>query len=414
MENNNGITTQLSSVASLGGLPLTTITTNQALIKEKSEKALAVLASITTVDTDEQDLYANNVLVKCNATYKVIEELRKAYTSPIKTWCDGEAEAEKNLDKAMSRIKSLRNARANRIAAEDAAKKQLIEKERAFKEYEITIKQKIKTSIEVGVAKKIIELETAMAELLSRMTLDNRAEVEKMMNFTPKLKEDYFKGLFFVQYDGVIMTQPQYEDLLNRALGYYSYQVINDKYVAEASAVLIKYKAGIAPRFAQLQKIAKGDTLAQKQSESIAAQEKESREAAASKLLESIESGIQNDTQEEILKNEFDAQLQTQSIATQAGGRKKTTFRLSAEVEKDMMKLSSMIAKLVLNTMLEPETKGIYERDAQKFPKMDEKGNPIYVAGIKYWLDMMEKVSYAGTIEGLIKTEEVITIARKQ
>src|SRR5947209_5089926 len=106
------MTTELTKFESIAQ----TVAKNKPVIQEKIEKAIAACQLIQTIDTDEQDATANNILVKCNATLPVVEGLRKEYTSIIDEWKKSEMALESNLKKEMDRLRGLRNERANRIA----------------------------------------------------------------------------------------------------------------------------------------------------------------------------------------------------------------------------------------------------------------------------------------------------------
>ncbi len=81
-----------------------------------------------------------------------------------------------------------------------------------------------------------------------------------------------------------------------------------------------------------------------------------------------------------------------------------------------MLKVSNILAKAIIHVLSNPDTKGIFQRDAQGFPKRNEKGDSLYVDGIQYWLTQLEKVGYGGMMEtlitGIIATQEVTTIAK--
>jgi hypothetical protein len=76
------------------------------------------------------------------------------------------------------------------------------------------------------------------------------------------------------------------------------------------------------------------------------------------------------------------------------------------------MKVSSIIAKAALNVLTEEGRKSVYVLDDNGFPKRDDKGDPIYIPGIAYWLKELASLKYDPKIEGLTITEEVVTVAK--
>lgn len=411
MENENKVIPQDKALEVFKGLS-EKITVNRPLIKQKSGLAIAALKAIVSIKNDADDKKANDLLVKCNATKTAIEKLRKDFTGPIKQWCDEQIITEKELESEMERVRTLRNARANELKAANDEKEKEIEKERVYKTHEIEVKQKIKSSIEIGVAQKISDLEDAIAKIFKSMDLNNRNASISKLNFTPKLKEDYFATLFVASFDSDKMTDEQYESVLNRARGYYKYEDINKGYVDLANSILKKWKDQIPARLKELEEIGKGNTTLAMQAIARDEAEEQERKETASQKIEEIKTEALEVAQEEIIQAEFSAQQQLQEI-DEVPGRKKITLRLTAEIEKDMVKVSSLVAKLVIHALSHSTSKGIFMRDAQGFPKHDDKGRPLYVAGIQYWLDKMEDTGYASMIEGLVKTEEVVTVARK-
>lgn len=387
---------------------------NAPQIKEKSKLAIAALSQIKAIPVEDEELdkKANNVLVKCNATVKVIEDLRKAYTGKVNAWLDEQITPENELKKEMARVKLLRDQRANAIAAKAKEAAAQIEKDRVYKIHEGEVKNKMKAGVETGVARYVIAFEKTVADLFKLMTLTNSEAVKKKMDITPKLKEEAFVDMLNVPYDKSIMTAEQFEGLKNRAKEYFDYTKINAEYVKTTVGILDKWKANIAPRLVELKKIADGDELVARQAAERQRAEQEEREQQAAETIKVIEDNAHAATQEETMQAEFNAQVQTQEIAELSGVRNKISLRLAPDVEKDMMKIAKFIQKAVIHVLSNPELKGIYKRDAQGFPKHDEKGQALYVDGIQWWLTQLEKTGYASMIEGVLKTEEVATVAK--
>ena len=85
------MSTEITKFESIAGI----VAVNRPVIADKIAKAIAACQLIQKIETDEQDATANFILVKCNATFPVIQNLRKEYTSLIDEWKANEMAGEK-------------------------------------------------------------------------------------------------------------------------------------------------------------------------------------------------------------------------------------------------------------------------------------------------------------------------------
>jgi hypothetical protein len=118
-----------------------------------------------------------------------------------------------------------------------------------------------------------------------------------------------------------------------------------------------------------------------------------------------------SEKQEGTLNAEFNAQVQAQDIQ-EISGRKKKVYRLDPKIEKDFVKVSGIIGKIALNVLTEEGRKSVHVLDDNGYPKRDDKGDPIYIPGIAYWLKELAGLGYSPQIEGLVLTEEIVTVAK--
>jgi hypothetical protein len=393
--------------------------------RESVDRALQVTKKIIEIAVEDEtaDQYANNLLVKCNATLTKVSTDRLGSTKILddaKAWAMG---PEKELEAEIERIKKLRNNRAAIIkkAADDNAK--AIEMQKRYAAYEGQIKGLMKVNLETGIAKKLSDLETGLAAMFNKATLASitSGQLQKALDSTkPGLKEEFYNGLFTVPYDQNIMSEQKFGDLVARAKAFdaWKFENVNKNYVSTALEVIIKWREKIPQKKIELEKIAKGGEQADKikaQAEQRAKNEEIQRKEQERANAEEIQRKAVEETQESALTAEFEAQKQTQAIAEQDGVRKKKIYRISPAVEIDVVKLSSLVAKMVLNITTEKGFKdkvGIFKKDKGGAIKLNESGEPEYVEGLQYWLDKISTLGYDPKIEGLIVTEKISTVAK--
>lgn len=390
------------------------IETNRPIILEKKQRALLALSAITQVTNDEEDLNANNILVKCNATLPEIDKLRKAYTSKIDDWKKQEMEHEKELKAEMEKVRLLRNSYATRKAEQLKASQQKIDAEKNYKLYEAELKKEMKVAVELGVAEKLSDLESTLAKIFDSAKLEDAKQLEKKLNFNPRLKDEYFIQLFTIDYDESKMSADQFYDLRKRAQNYWTYESINDAYAKTAKEIIAKWIATIPLKIKELEMIEAGGKDAERlkaEAEQRAQKEKLEREAADLESRRAIEAKAEVEAQGESLAIEFQAQVQTQDVGEMEGIRKKRVYNLSPGTAADFMILSRVLGKIVINVLSEKKT-SIHKLNTDKTIKTDEHGRPVFVDGVQWWLDKLSDIPYEVKIDGLEVFDKVTTVAR--
>lgn len=389
--------------------------------RERVDRALAVGKKIISVQTEEEDQLANNYLAKANTTLSGIKTRRLASTKILddaKAWAMG---PEKELAAEMERIRALRDERARKMQAEAEAKRKEIERQKAKEMHVGQVKAAMKQSVELGVAKRLQELEASISKAFDACTLEGVDTLAKRLKIKPSLKEEFFDGLLSVSFDSSLMTVEEFVDLKARAKAYFSFEKVNGEYIAMAEEIIEKWTKLIPAKRKELETLAKAqgeeaEKLKAKIEERRRAEEERRKEELAAQEAE-IKRRAAEEEAEASLNAEFNAQVQAQEIETAgmpSGTRKVKRFRLDPATERDFVKLSTVIGKIVLNVLSEKENDGIFKRTRDKAIKLDADGRPEYVEGVQYWLDQIAKVPYMTekTIPGLILEEKVSTVAK--
>jgi len=407
----------LTVFASLGEV----VKANRALIQDKVSRALAACSAVTKVSSEDENKFANDLLVKCNATLPVVEELRKAYTKKLDEWKAGEMQLEKQLKDEIDRIKKLRDVYEQDKHEKANAERTRIEKAQK-KEHEIgRVKAELVAAVELGVGNRLLKGEEALAKLFNDLTLETIGGAEAALSFPPTLKEEFFNGLVtsFDAYDKTLLTVEEIAELKAKALKHFDYPKRAAKYVELVRDIQKTWKEKIPARKRELEEIAKADASKAEELKAQAAErsrkEELERQAQGAELAKTV--GKQRDEAmiDTTVGSDFSAQMQIQRI-DEAQGRKKVVFRFVNEeqiAQEPGIVLASILSKVILHVITDKDYAGIFKRE-KLMPKRDaETGLLIYTDEVQGWLDELAKIKPTPVIQGLESREIIKTIAKK-
>lgn len=386
---------------------------NKPVIAEKIKKAIDTLTLIIAIDTEEQDTFANSVLVKCNATLPVVEGLRKEYTSILDEWKKGEMALESTLKKEMDRVRTLRNDRANKIAEANRVKAAEIERTKNHEKEVARIKNQMVQDVEIGVAQRINQGEQAIVGIINGMTLETFDVQAKRLDFKPALKEDLFRGFLAVDYDQNIVPYDEFKEIVDKAFVHFDFKKCNEKYVEAVLKVVAKWKATLPAKRKELEVIAKATgeqaELLKQAAAKMALRTAQELSAGLATQEGAIKEKAKEAQSNAVLDAEFKSQIAAQGIQEQSGVRGVISYRLADE---NPMRVVEAISRAMINVFADPAFKGIYKRDKAGIPKRDDKGQAEYIDPIQGWLDLLAKVKPSPEFEGVVKTEDKTTIAK--
>lgn len=386
---------------------------NKPLIKEKIQKAIDAGKLITEITTDEQDEYANNWLAKCNKTLPLAEGLRKEYTGLLDEWKKSEMADENALKMLMEQVRIKRNDRANKIAQANREKQKAIDDQKK-KDLEIArIKSEQVIAVELGTATRISQGEGTLQDWVNSMTLETFDAIKAKLNFQPKLKEEIFRGFLAVEYDNTLVSYDEFKEICEKAFIHFNFPKCEKAYIDAVIKVRDRIIASLPARKAELQALAKasGEEKAklEKEAHEKASKLTQERSEALATQQASIHKNAAETLSNDILDSGFKAQLQLQELTAQEGIRGVISYRLSSE---QPMKIVEAISRAMINIFSDPAFKGIYKRDKAGIPKRNDKGESEYIDAIQDWLDLLAKVKPAPEFDGVIKTEDVATVAK--
>lgn len=396
---------------------------NVLVMGDKTTKALAALSKIKVINNDEDDKAAQHILSRVKPTFETVQALRKEITDPLDELKSYLMEHEKKISTAKnsgseySRVKNLRDAYANKKAAEARAEQQRIQNEKAKKIEIADMKARLVKNIELGVFDLIKDGELQLTKFVSEMTLENFDQKLALLNYKPKLKTDSFSKLMTIDYNKSLVSVAEYEQMIKDGGTQFSYDHINAAYAEQAIKVLNRFKKDVIPaRKAELEERSKASADEQKVKKQQEDQMLQARLDEINSAYESekvkVEEKVDDQTADTKIEAEFDSQVDIQTIKDQKGVRKNIVYQIDEKILAKPSQVIDVLTKVVTHVMMDDKFKGVIKRDAQGFPRVDDKGQTELVDGIQYWLKELAKLKIDIDVDGLIKTENISTTIR--
>lgn len=396
---------------------------NVALMEDKTTKAAAALSVIKSVNSKEEDDKAAHILGRVRSTFEVVKDMRKSITDPMAEIKAALMEFEKKISTAKganseyTRVKQLRDAYANQVAAEAREESDRIQKEKDV-QFEVSrIKSELVKSIELGVFDLIKDGEIQLTKFVASMTLENFGEQLAKLNYTPKIKPDAYLAIMEVPYNKNLVSVAEYAELLKRLEDKFGYDHVNAAYAKSALEILVKFKHDIIPaRKEDLEKRAEASKGVQKikgnQDDQLLKDRMNEIEEKYHVDKEAAIEKIEDNEAEEKINAEFDAQVTVQEIKEQKGIRTNVSYSINEEILDKPVKQIDLLAKVITNIMVDAKFKGIIKRDKQGFPAKDSEGKTQYVDGVNFWLKELARLKIDIDIDDLVRTESVSTVVR--
>lgn len=389
--------------------------TNRALIDDKKAKATAALSVIKKVDTPEEDEFAAKLLVKCGATLTSMENLRKEYTKLLNDFIKDEIKPENELKLEMGRVKGLRDTRANGLAAAAKAASDKIAEEVEHNKTVHEIKGKLKLHVDEGIQGRIADFDNAINENLKKgLTPENgKAFADRIAAIKPSMKQEVYEKLFQIDRTKILKhTDAQFAEALEPCKGYFTYERVSGTYQDMAEALRDSWVQKIPAKVQELKRLAKGGEDAAKLQERINQRdidEKAERDRIAEKNRKEAETRITNETNDAKLSEDFKGQVKTQGVASAAPKNTRTMVYYTLEPNISLVKIAHVVSSMIINMISTPEAqlKQVYKKESEKPEDVE------YVEGIQYWLNQMATLGYTPKIEGLVRREKLITVAKK-
>lgn len=390
---------------------------------ERSKRAVATLSAITSIESDEQDEAAEAVLVKSRKTYEMLNKNRLAFTgiwdkeilprlmAPEKA-ISTDAKAK---DSQYNRVRGLRNDWATKKAAAAEKARQDALRLQAKNDEIARLKGLIMQKCNNAIANNLQILETWFVDWFNGLTLENfDAKVEKAFAAKPAFKRSSYDGYFDQTYNRGVLTEQEYNTLMDELKALCPYDKINDEFVTPAQEIVDKFKAKVPSFKERLQTAANDEAAAAelaRQMEQEASEEKQRiNEAAANKIAEN-NAAVENAMRDEQLKNSFNTQIAIQSASADMSGVRKTKVATYIGKPEEVVQA---FAQIMFDLFSHDKFAGLVKKDKEGKERFDETGRPVYADWAEELLGLYATLCENKMPEHIKITEVISTIAKSK
>lgn len=360
-----------------------------------SQKAVAAMQSITQITNDDELAKANDLLVAVRATYDKMLALRKPITEQFDNFKTEIMKYEKALgqDYAGNETSRLRNLIGAYNQKKLDAKREAEEKARKEKEkanYKVDIIARIKKNLADMIIERVRNVHSGSKDFFDKTTLDvfdDRAKQFK--SFKPNLKQEHFAKCFETEYNRSILSEEEFNELVNTLQVEESYSKWNDLVIVEVAPALNEWIGkipDIKQKLVDLKNVADDadakKKLEEKQKADDAEQERIRKEELDKKQKESDDT-IKRDSDIDKLQNEFREQAVTQQL--EDTGPVKLILKFLDD------KPVKALAEIMYHCFMHEKFPSIIKNGKDKKPKFDEHGFPEYVDGVDFFVSFFLK-----------------------
>lgn len=388
----------------------TLLQTHLPWMQEKHDRADELLESITPIKDDEELEDAIAKLAAVSKVYSAISEKRKQMTEITDAFKDIVMEYERpfNTD-AKSKSKYIER----RKYVEDYQQKKLDErrkqeadaaKRKELENHKVDLKAKMLENLSSMVVNAVKRVDAGSKEYFDAATLedfDKKADAYK--NNRPKLKQSEYDACFSnipVKLE-IVGTDWNISEFVKEVQQEQPFEIWNNSLVEALAPILNEWRARIPDLKKQKQDLADAAKKSQEEADALAAKQKaendqqfNQRQQELDKVAEEHKTQIQEQANTEKIGNEFAAQAATQNMAD--GGSVKLVAKFT-----DPKTTPKALMSVMYHVFSSEKFQGIQKRDSKtKKLLFDDKGRPIYIDAIQWWLDQYVRDCNA-SVEGL-------------
>ncbi len=368
-------------------------------MKEKHDAADALLESITmpTNSEEREDVIAK--LAGVSKVFTAIQDRRKQMTEITDAFKDEAMKFERPFD------------------TKAGAKSKYQEKRKLVEEYDQQeLEKKQKFEAEVAKRKEVenlkVDLRAKMLENLSNMVInavkrvdsgskdyfdaatvedfDKKAEAYK--NNRPKLKQTEYDGCFLPTYGNPpgIITAEDLGLLIEDVKKEETFEKWNTAFVEAISPIINQWRALIPDLKQQKIQLQEAQTKSAEEAKKLQEEQQKKNDEAFQQRqtqLDAVAKEQQTKIQEEADTNKTMNELQSQaSMWGSEAGPTKLVLKFT-----EMKEMPKAFMAIIYHSMAHPDFPGIQKRDAKKKLMTDDKGRPVYIEAIQWWIDFFLK-----------------------
>jgi hypothetical protein len=385
----------------------------------KTAKAVEAMATIETIN-DQDDLeYAESLLGKVKPVYDKFSALRKEITGPVDELKEFLMVYEKRVSydgKTDNHYTRIRNMIVAYKQAE-LEKKQKVEREaearRIKEDYKVELEAQIKKNLAKMVIDRVVEVDDGAKKHFDKADLASfDAAAKTFMSYEPQLKEERYAQCFQVVIDEKKITIAEFLECVEKQWKVTEpFEKWRDLVIEGITPVINDWRGKIPTLKEDKIKLAN----AKSEEERLKIEEQQKREANKEEARKKLEferlqkeanTAIENEAEVNRMGNAFQEQGTVQDLGVKGPVKKVVKFTDEA---KNVVK---PLANVIYNCFLSPKFPGIYKLNAKKEVVLDDQGDKQYNEHIDWFLDFFVKNCDAN-IPGIEIIEKAKVIIRK-
>jgi hypothetical protein len=391
-------------------------------MEKKNQQADAMLDTITGVDDDET---AEDVTAKLAAVREVgaaIMERRMEMTKITDAFKDVVMEFERPFDakspksKYSQKRKFLEDYQQRKL---EERRKQELEaaKRKEVENLKVDLRAKMLENLTQMVVNSVKRVDAGSKDYFEACTLeefDKKAEVYK--GNKPKLKQADYDVCFNVPFNHALLPDDEFHIFVSLVSTEEPYEKWNTAFIEAISPIINQWRAMIPDLKAQKEALVKAKVHSQAEAEKLQQKQNEANELAFKerqmKLDQAAEDNkklIQEDAGMQKMSNDFQEQAATQGL--QDAGRVKLILKFT-DPKLAPKGFLEIVYQVMSNPDFQQHAPMFQKRDKSKKLMFDDKGRPVYIDSVQWWIDFW-LASCNGNISGTTISEDAKVVVRK-
>jgi hypothetical protein len=398
----------------------------------KQEAALALIQEIqpipSNIPQEQQDEMAEDINARLAAAREVfgyVQKLRMEATKPIDELKDQLMEYERPLD-TKAQAKSLYNEKRRILEVYQQEKHDRVQREKADaakkkdqENFKVDLRARILQALSDNVIETVKRADDYARNLFTTLEPDNfDSHAEQFKKSKPKLKPETFNQCFVVPTDMIDKAKQYFQGGdFTAFVQEFQKEETYDKWnsaIQEAVAPIMNEWRARVPDL-KIECIARANASAEEKKKldeerkARDEQEQKTRQEQLDAAVAEQNKKIQEEAGLQKMSNEFVAQAATQGL--EDSGKTKLVLKFT-----DPKQAGKGFLQIVYEVMSHPDFQSGYpmfqKRDAKKKLMQDEKGRPVYIDPVQWWVDFWLN-NCNSSVPGTTITEDAKIVIRK-
>lgn len=291
--------------------------------------------------------------------------------------------------------------------------KQEAAKRKELENYKIDLRARILNNLSEMLIERVRLVDTGSRDWFAGSTVetfDDRARLFSSQE--PHLKKTAYEQCFVLQFDANVIQPDDAKALISDVISAEPYAKWDKMFIEQAAPIINEWRAKIPDMKAQVIEVAELEKKNKAEADALKAKQKEESDRQAQERQKKLDeeaavqkAKIQEEAELGKMSNNFAAQAVTQDL----GDAGKTKLVLKFVKPETSPKA---FIEILYHSMSHPDFPGFQRRDSKKKLMVDDKGRPIYIEPVQWWIDFfLDKCD--AHIEGTVVTEDAKITIRK-